>query len=41
MAKLIENGSKVVPYPMSGYLLEIGKYEDFEKVQRDIKHIKF
>jgi dTDP-glucose pyrophosphorylase len=41
MEKLIEEGKKVVSYPLSGYWLDIGKHEDFEKAQRDIKQIKF
>jgi dTDP-glucose pyrophosphorylase len=41
MEKLIQEGKKVVSYPLSGYWLDIGKHEDFEKAQIDIKHIKF
>ncbi len=41
MEKLIEENKKVVPYPLLGYWLDIGKQEDFEKAQIDIKHIKF
>lgn len=41
MEKLIEKGKKVISYPLSGYWLDIGKHEDFEKAQRDIKQIKF
>ena len=28
-------------YPIRGYWLDIGKHEDFDKAQRDIKHIEF
>ena len=28
-------------YPIRGYWLDIGKHEDYEKAQHDIKHIKF
>lgn len=37
---LINNGKKVVTFPFSNYWLDIGKPEDFEKAQEDIKHIK-
>jgi dTDP-glucose pyrophosphorylase len=41
MEALIENGKKVFSYPLSGYWLDIGKHEDYEKAQKDIKSIKF
>jgi len=41
MEKLIQENKKVVSYPLLGYWLDIGKHEDFEKAQIDIKHIKF
>ncbi|WP_299798798.1 nucleotidyltransferase family protein [uncultured Maribacter sp.] len=41
MEKLIAEGKKVVSYPLSGYWLDIGKHEDFEKAQRDLQQIKF
>lgn len=41
MEKLIEAGKKVVSYPLSGYWLDIGKHEDYEKAQRDLEQIKF
>jgi dTDP-glucose pyrophosphorylase/CBS domain-containing protein len=41
MEKLITEGKKVVSYPFMGYWLDIGKHEDFEKAQEDIKNIKF
>lgn len=41
MEKLIEEKKKVISYPLSGYWLDIGKHEDFEKAQRDIEQIKF
>lgn len=40
MEKLIENGDKIISYPLNGYWLDVGKHEDFEKAQEDIKHIK-
>jgi dTDP-glucose pyrophosphorylase len=41
MEKLIKENQKVVSYPLLGYWLDIGKHEDLEKAQMDIKHIKF
>lgn len=37
---LIEQGQKVSSYPIRGYWLDIGKMEDFNKAQEDIKHLK-
>lgn len=39
--KLIKNEFKVVSFPFSGYWLDVGKHEDFEKAQIDLKNIKF
>ena len=39
--KLINEELNVVSYPLLGYWLDIGKHEDFNKAQEDIKHIKF
>jgi NDP-sugar pyrophosphorylase family protein len=41
MEQLIQEGKKVVAYPLVGYWLDIGKHEDFNKAQIDIKNIKF
>ncbi len=41
MNELIQQGKKVVSYPLVGYWLDIGKHEDYEKAQLDIKQIKF
>jgi NDP-sugar pyrophosphorylase family protein len=41
MEELIKNNLKVISYPFSGYWLDVGKHEDFEKAQTDIKHISF
>jgi dTDP-glucose pyrophosphorylase len=41
MEKIIAEGHKVVSYPLSGYWLDVGKHEDFEKAQKDMKQIKF
>jgi dTDP-glucose pyrophosphorylase/mRNA-degrading endonuclease RelE of RelBE toxin-antitoxin system len=39
--KLIAENLKVVSFPLVGYWLDIGKHEDFNKAQEDIKHIQF
>lgn len=39
MQSLIEEGKKLISYPMRQYWLDIGKPEDFEKAQSDIKHL--
>lgn len=41
MTALIDDEKKVSHYPILGYWMDIGKYEDYVKVQEDIKHIKF
>ncbi|MCX8491446.1 MAG: nucleotidyltransferase family protein [Cyclobacteriaceae bacterium] len=41
MENLIKLGKKVHSYPLHGYWLDIGKMEDFEKAQQDIKHVRF
>lgn len=41
MELLIANDEKVTSYPLRGYWLDIGKHEDFNKAQEDIKHIHF
>jgi len=41
MEKLIKNNLKVISFPFSGYWLDVGKHEDFEKAQIDINNIKF
>lgn len=41
METLIEKGYNVVSYPLPGYWLDVGKHEDFEQAQKDIKQIKF
>ena len=41
MELLIKSGRKLISYPLHSYWLDIGKYDDFEKAQKDIKHIKF
>ena len=41
MEELINQGKRVVAYPIVGYWLDIGKHEDFAKAQEDINQIKF
>lgn len=41
MQELINNNLKVISYPFSGYWLDVGKHEDFEKAHVDVKNIKF
>jgi dTDP-glucose pyrophosphorylase len=41
MEALIESGNKLISYPIHQYWLDIGKHEDFEQAQKDIKQIKF
>lgn len=39
MEQLIADGGKLVSYPIRQYWLDVGKHEDFEKAQQDIKHL--
>jgi len=39
MELLISKNYRVISYPFSGYWLDIGKHEDFERAQIDIKYI--
>lgn len=41
MEKLLAEGLKILSYPLSGYWLDVGKHEDFDKAQKDILQIKF
>ncbi len=41
MEKLIVQGNKVISYPFYGYWLDIGRLEDFEKANKDIKVMTF
>ena len=41
MEQIIQNGDKLVSYPILQYWLDIGKPEEFEKAQSDIKHLFF
>ena len=41
MEKLIEMNKKVISYPCSGYWLDIGKHDDYNKAQSDLNNINF
>ena len=41
MEALIEQGGKVIHFPIHGYWLDIGKHDDFNKAQEEVAHIKF
>lgn len=39
--RILEMNLALITYPINGYWLDIGKHEDFEKAQQDVKHIRF
>jgi dTDP-glucose pyrophosphorylase len=41
MEDLIKQNKKVISFPFSGYWLDVGNHEDFEKAQIDVNIIKF
>jgi dTDP-glucose pyrophosphorylase len=41
MEDLLQQNKKIISFPFSGYWLDVGKHEDFEKAQTDINNIKF
>jgi dTDP-glucose pyrophosphorylase len=41
MEDLIQQNKKIISFPFSGYWLDVGKHEDFEKAQIDIHNINF
>lgn len=41
MEVMINKNYKIISIPFSGYWLDVGKHEDFEKAQIDINNIKF
>jgi dTDP-glucose pyrophosphorylase len=40
MEDLIKQNKKIISFPFSGYWLDVGKHEDFEKAQVDIHNLK-
>lgn len=41
MTKLIKEKYKIISYPFTGYWLDIGKHEDYERAKKDILKINF
>lgn len=41
MDNLLARDEKLIQYPIHGFWMDIGRPEDFEKAQKEIKHIKF
>lgn len=41
MNRLIEERHRIISYPLRQYWLDIGSLADYEKAQKDLKHIKF
>lgn len=41
MEDLIQQNKKIISFPFSGYWLDVGKHDDFEKAQTDINNINF
>lgn len=39
--EMMKSGRKVVSEPILGYWLDIGRHEDFERAQNDVRHILF
>ena len=40
MDKLITNGFKVIRYPISGYWIDIGQFDELERAREMVKHIR-
>ncbi|MNV27042.1 D-glycero-alpha-D-manno-heptose 1-phosphate guanylyltransferase [compost metagenome] len=40
MDKVLSMNLNLITYPINGYWLDIGKHEDYNKAQEDIKHLK-
>ncbi len=40
MEKLIQQGRKVISYPIIGYWLDVGNPQDYAKANQDIKHLR-
>ena len=41
MEDVINNGKKLIHFPIRSYWLDIGKHKDFDKAQRDVSHINW
>ena len=40
MDKVLAMDMKLITFPINGYWLDIGKHEDYQKAQEDIKHLR-
>ncbi|MFK8165209.1 MAG: nucleotidyltransferase, partial [Lewinella sp.] len=40
MEQLYSTGHRVTHFPIFDYWLDVGKHEDYEKAQQEIKHLK-
>ena len=41
LEKLLSEQKKVLHYPIKSYWLDIGKHEDFDRAQKDVKNLRF
>ena len=41
MDNLLANDEKIIQYPIHGFWMDLGRKEDFDKAQEEIKHIRF
>jgi len=41
MEDLVKKNNKVISFPFSGYWLDVGRHEDFEKANKDVNNIEF
>ena len=39
--KAIKNNLNVTSYPFSGYWLDIGRMDDYERAKKEVKQVKF
>lgn len=40
MDSLVSKGFNVIRYPVSGYWIDIGQYDELERAREIVKHIK-
>lgn len=41
MDNLLDNNEKIIQYPIQGFWMDLGRKEDFDKAQEEIKHLRF
>jgi NDP-sugar pyrophosphorylase family protein len=41
MDNLLANDEKIIQYPIHGFWMDLGRKEDFDKAQEEIKHMRF